>query len=79
MASKAVFLLCSRGGRLIVPHLQVRNKSAAEVLASRKFLVEDVESLALPAALRIMGALARNCVIEMRNLQKLTVRDLRWM
>ena len=76
VASKAVFLLCSRGGRLIVPHLRLRNKSAAEALASRKFLVEDVESLALPAALSIMGALARDCVLEMRNLQKLTVRGL---
>ena len=76
VASKAVFLLCSRGGRLIVPHLQVRNKSAAEVLEFRKFLAADVESLELSAALPIMGALARKCVIEMRNLQKLTVRDL---
>ena len=76
VASKAVFLLCSRGGRLIVPHLRLRNKTAAEALASRKFLVEDVESLALPAALSIMGALARGCVLELRNLQKLTVRGL---
>ena len=74
VASQSVFLLCSRGGRLIVPHLRLRIH-AAEVLASRKFLVEDVQSLALPAALPIMGALVRNCVIEMRNLQKLTVRE----
>ena len=53
VASKAVFLLCSRDGRLIVPHLQVRHKSAAAVLASRKFLVEEVESLALPAVLSL--------------------------
>ena len=76
MASKAVFLLCSRGGRLIVPHLRLRNKTAAEVLASRKFLVKDMESLALPAVPSITCALARGCVIEMRNLQKLSVRDL---
>ena len=76
VASKAVFLLCSRGGRLIVPHLQVQHKSAAEVLASGKFLVEDVESLALPAALS-MGVLARDRVLQMRNLRQLSVRGLR--
>ena len=76
VASKAVFLFCSRGGRLIVPHLQVRHKSAAEVLASRKFLVEDVVSLALPAVLS-MGALVRDRVLQMRNLRQLSVRGLR--
>ena len=76
VASKAVFLLCSRGGRLTLPHLRLRNKSAAEALASRKFLVEDVESLALPAVLS-MGVLARDRVLQMRNLRQLSVRGLR--
>ena len=62
VASKAVFLLCNRGGRLIVPHLWPRNSFAAAALASRQFLVEAVESLALPAALS-MGALARDRVL----------------
>ena len=76
VASKAVFLLCSRGGRLIVPHLWPRNSFAAAALASRQFLVEAVESLALPAALS-MGALARDRVLQMRNLRQLSVRGLR--
>ena len=71
VASKAVFLLCSRGGRLTLPHLRLRNKSAAAALASRQCVVEDVESLALPA-----GALTRDCVLEKRKLQKLTVLGL---
>ena len=76
VASKAVFLLCSRGGRLTLPHLWLRDKFAAAALASRQFVVEDVESLALPAALS-MGALLRDCVLKMRKLQKLTVPGLR--
>ena len=38
-------------------------------------MVEDVESLALPAALS-MSALLRDCVLKMRKLQKLTVLGL---
>ena len=77
VASKAVFLLCSRGGRLIVPHIRLRNNPAAEALASRKFLVECMESLALPAVPSLICALiTRGCVIEMRKLQKLSVRGL---
>ena len=76
MASKAIFLLCTRDGRLIVPNLLPRNSLAAASLASWQFLVEAVESLALPAVLS-MGALARDRVLQMRNLRQLSVRGLR--
>ena len=76
VVSKAIFLLCTRGGRLIVPHLLPRNSLATASLASWQFLVEAVESLALPAVFS-MGPPARDRVLQMRNLRQLSVRGLR--
>ena len=76
VVSKAIFSLCTRGGRLIVPHLLPRNSLATASLASWQFLVEAVESLALPAVFS-MGPPARDRVLQMRNLRHLSVRGLR--